>query len=86
MRNLSVRNVHGTFGKFGIIHGNDGDVIENITLEDIDVKLTNAPPADSAYLRFSPHEAASTIFPRFIGITNLAVRNVRINGEPYTPV
>jgi alpha-L-rhamnosidase len=85
VRNLSVSNVHGTFGKFGIIHGNDGDVIDQITLENIDVKLTNAPPADSAFLRFSPHAAADSVYPRFVGITNLAVRNVKINGEPYTP-
>lgn len=85
VRNLTVSNLHGTFGKFGIIHGNDGDIIDLVTLENVDVKLTNAPPSDSAVLRFSPHEAAATVFPRFVGITHLAVKNVKINGEPYMP-
>jgi alpha-L-rhamnosidase len=85
VRNLTVSNVRGTFGKFGIIHGNDGDVIDHVTLENIDVKLTNAPPADSAVLRFSPHAAADSIYPRLVGITNLSIKNVTINGEPYTP-
>jgi alpha-L-rhamnosidase len=85
IRNLTVSNVRGTFGKFGIIHGNDGDVIDRITMENIDVQLTNAPPADSAVLRFSPHAAATSIYPRLVGITNLVVKNVRINAEPYSP-
>jgi hypothetical protein len=85
VRNLTVSGVRGTFGKFGIIHGNEGDVIDRITIENVDVQLTNAPPADSAVLRFSPHAAAETIYPRLVGITNLVMKNVKINGEPYTP-
>jgi alpha-L-rhamnosidase len=85
IRNLTVSNIRGTFGKFGIIHGNEGDVIDRITMENIDVQLTNAPPADSSVLRFSPHAAATSVYPRLVGITNLVVKNVKINGEAYTP-
>ncbi len=44
VRNLTLKNIKGTFGSFGVIHGNAGDVIENVTLEDIDVTLKTAEP------------------------------------------
>jgi alpha-L-rhamnosidase len=40
-RNISLSNVKGTFGGFGSIGGSPGDVIEDITIENVDVKLTN---------------------------------------------
>jgi hypothetical protein len=37
---VTLRNITGTFGSFGTLHGNPGDTISDITLENIDVKLT----------------------------------------------
>ena len=44
VHNVTISNVHGKFGSFGTIHGNPGDVIDHITLENIDVQLTNPKP------------------------------------------
>ena len=40
VRNITLTNIHGTFGSFGSIRPITGDTIENIALEDFDVKLT----------------------------------------------
>jgi hypothetical protein len=61
---VTISNITGSFGGFGMIQGNAGDVIDNILLENIDVKLTNGTP-------------------RIIGVTNLVVKNVKINGADY---
>jgi len=45
VRNISLANIHGTFGTFGTIRPNAGDTIEKLTLENIDLKFTaNATP------------------------------------------
>ena len=38
---VTIRNVSGTFRAFGSLLGNPGDTLEGITLEDVDVKLTD---------------------------------------------
>ncbi len=64
VRNISISNVTGTYGSFGSIRPNAGDVIDHMTLENIDVKLTTATPT-------------------FTGVTNLVVKNVKVNGTAY---
>ena len=44
VRNITLRDIKGTYGSFGQIRPNPGDVIEDITLENIDVTLTNPVP------------------------------------------
>jgi alpha-L-rhamnosidase len=39
VRNVTVRNITGSYGAMGVIHGNKGDLIENITLADVDLKV-----------------------------------------------
>ena len=39
VRNVTIKNITGSYGALGTIHGNKGDAIEDITLADIDVKL-----------------------------------------------
>ncbi|MDP9173272.1 MAG: glycosyl hydrolase family 28 protein [Planctomycetota bacterium] len=65
VRNVTVSNISGTFGSFGVIHGNPGNVIENITLENVDITLTNPKP-------------------QLVGIKNLIISNVKINGKDFT--
>ena len=67
VRNLSVSNVKGSFGSFGTMRGNPGDVIEHVTLENIDVQLTGAKPQ-----------------PQLVGVSDLIIKSVRINGAEYT--
>lgn len=38
---ITVRNVRGGFRALGTLRGNPGDIIENITLENIDLQLTD---------------------------------------------
>lgn len=38
---VTLRNVRGTYGAFGTLRGNPGDVLRGITLENVDVKLEN---------------------------------------------
>lgn len=40
VNDITIRNVRGTYRAFGVLHGNAGDVLRNITLENIDVTLT----------------------------------------------
>jgi polygalacturonase len=40
VNNVTLRNVRGEYGSFGTFRGNPGDVLRDITLENIDVKLT----------------------------------------------
>ena len=39
VNNVTIRNVTGQYGSFGTVRGNPGDVLRDITLENIDVKL-----------------------------------------------
>ncbi len=41
VNNITLRNIHGSYGSFGTLRGNPGDVLRDITLENIDVKLAN---------------------------------------------
>ncbi len=66
VNDVTLRNVKGEYGAFGTLRGNPGDVLRDITLENIDVKLGNDRLA--------------------LGKTeNLVVKNVVVNGQPYTP-
>jgi alpha-L-rhamnosidase len=40
VRNITLRNVRGDYGIFGVLRGNAGDVLQGITLENFDVTLT----------------------------------------------
>ena len=66
VRNITLRDIKGTFGSFGTIRPNSGDVIEDLTLEHIDVTLKNPEP-------------------KFAGVKNLVVKNVKVNGAEYVP-
>jgi alpha-L-rhamnosidase len=68
-RNISISDVTGTFGGFGAIKPGKGDTVENITFENIDVKLTTGDKG----------------LPNFGEIKNLTVKNVTINGTPWQP-
>jgi alpha-L-rhamnosidase len=65
VRNITLSDITGAFGSFGSIRSNRGDVIQNLTLENIDVQLTRPTPALN-------------------GITNVTVKNVKLNGQAYT--
>jgi hypothetical protein len=41
IRHLVIRNVTGSFRSFGTMRGNPGDTLSDITLENIDVTLTD---------------------------------------------
>jgi alpha-L-rhamnosidase len=70
VRNISISNITGTYGSFGSIAGGPRDTFDNITLENIDVKLTTWPlPAQQ--------------LQRLSAITNFKVNNVKINGEAF---
>lgn len=40
VKNVTITNVRGTFGTFGKINPNPGDVVENVLIKNVDVKLT----------------------------------------------
>ena len=40
VNNITLRNIHGEYSAFGTLRGNPGDVLRDITLENIDVKLS----------------------------------------------
>jgi polygalacturonase len=42
VKNISLEDVHGTYAGFGTIQPNPGDTIEDVTIKNIDVKLTAA--------------------------------------------
>jgi polygalacturonase len=64
---IVLRNIRGTYGSFGTLRGNAGDVLQDIMLENIDVKLGSARGAEQLDL----------------GATeNLVFKNVRVNGKP----
>jgi alpha-L-rhamnosidase len=48
VKNITLRNIHGTYGSFGTMRGNPGDDIRDFTFENIDVKLNRPglPTAD----------------------------------------
>jgi alpha-L-rhamnosidase len=67
---ITLRNIRGEYGAFGTLRGNPGDVLRDITLENLDVRLSTERGADRLAL----------------GATeNLALKNVRVNGQPYQP-
>ncbi|MDR1009674.1 MAG: hypothetical protein LBM04_00825 [Opitutaceae bacterium] len=39
VRNLTIRNITGRYGSFGTLNGNANDIIDGVTLENIDVTL-----------------------------------------------
>jgi polygalacturonase len=41
VNNVTIRNVRGTFRSLGTLRGNPGDVLRDITLENIDLKLSD---------------------------------------------
>ncbi len=41
VNDITIRNVHGQFRSLGTLQGNKGDTIRDITLENIDLKLTD---------------------------------------------
>jgi alpha-L-rhamnosidase len=41
INNVTLRNIKGEYGTLGTLRGNAGDVIRDITLENIEVKLAN---------------------------------------------
>jgi polygalacturonase len=43
VKNISLEDVHGTYGSFGVIHPNPGDSVDGVTLKNIDVQLDNDP-------------------------------------------
>jgi polygalacturonase len=65
VRNITVSNVTGSFGSFGIIHGHPHGDISHITLKNINVQL------DDGQLKLGP-------------VTDLVIKDVIINGKPYT--
>lgn len=65
VRNVTIQGVKGSCTTVGSVRGNKGNVIENVTIEDVDLKTTGAKP-DLAAVR------------------NLVLKNITINGEPYT--
>jgi polygalacturonase len=64
VRNVTLSNIKGKFGAFGTIRGNEGDVIDHVVLENIDVQLT-------------------TPRPQLVGITDLVIKNVKVNGAEF---
>jgi alpha-L-rhamnosidase len=67
---ITLRNLRGTYGAFGTLRGNPGDVLADFTLENVDVTLDTANGRDRLNLG---------------RVENLAARDVRINGQPWTP-
>jgi alpha-L-rhamnosidase len=41
IRNVTIRNVSGSAGRMGVLHGNPGDLITGITLENIDLQIAD---------------------------------------------
>jgi alpha-L-rhamnosidase len=41
VNDITLRNIHGTYRTLGTLRGNPGDVLRDITLENIDVKLAD---------------------------------------------
>lgn len=39
VNDITLRNIHGTYGAFGVLRANPGDVLKNFTFENIDVRL-----------------------------------------------
>ena len=71
VNNVTLRNIHGEYGSFGTLRGNPGDILRDITLENIDVKFTG-PQANTDKLTLGTTE-------------NLQLKNIVVNGKPYAP-
>ncbi len=41
MNGITLKNIRGDYGTFGVVRGNPGDVLRDFTFENVDVKLTN---------------------------------------------
>jgi alpha-L-rhamnosidase len=80
--NISISGVKGTLKTFGSIRGNKGNTIDNITLENIDVQIP-IRAATQDFARGRGQNAGPTTRPNFVGVTNLVVKNVKVNGEEY---
>ena len=68
VNNVTLRDITGEYRSLGVLRGNPGDTLRDITLENIDVKLGTDRGADKLVL----------------GTTeNLVLKNVVVNGKPY---
>jgi polygalacturonase len=70
VNNISIKNVKGSFGSLGSLRGGPGDVIENITLENIDIK-TQRPP--------TPLTGVKNLVPK-----NVKVNGEEVTAPPAT--
>lgn len=68
VNNITIRNVRGEYGAFGTLRGNPGDTLRNITLENVDVKLSTDRGGDRLAVG---------------AVENLALKDVRVNGQLY---
>lgn len=91
VQNITMTNVKGTFGTFGGIGGSAGDVIQDVTFENIDVQLTGPAAAGrrggtAAAATTAPATApvAAARPPRLLVTNNLVMKNVKINGTELT--
>ncbi|MGN6369718.1 MAG: glycoside hydrolase family 28 protein [Phycisphaerae bacterium] len=66
-RNITISDVKGTFGSFGTIRPGKGDTVEDVTFENIDLKVTNGEKG----------------MPNVQGVKNLVVKNVVIDGKAW---
>lgn len=53
VNDIVLKNIHGDYDAFGTLRGNPGDVLQNITLENIDVKLARPALALGTVENFS---------------------------------
>jgi hypothetical protein len=64
--NITIRNVTGEFHTLGTLRGNPGDTLKDITLENVDLKLTETDfsPGDVKNLVFKNVKVNGTAFSR----------------------
>jgi polygalacturonase len=67
VKNVTIKNVTGSYGTLGILNPNAIDIVDGIILENITLTVADE--------KFELGEV----------VKNLAVKNVTINGKPFTP-
>lgn len=67
---ITLKNIHGEYGGFGVLRGGERDIIRNVRLENIDVTLSSVQGRDRLALG---------------QLQGLTAKNVRINGRLWTP-
>lgn len=67
---ITLKNIRGTYGAFGTLRGNPGDKLTDFSFENIDVKFDTANGRDRLLLG---------------QVENFSVKNVAVNGQPWTP-